>query len=102
MKRCPHCSFNPTSYSDYCDEHNPKLRTERGDALVKALAEFFAGPDVAKHSAALALPPDSILANEAKRFFAVRTLLRINGWTQPKEAEKAIRATFNRSDIDGK
>ncbi len=28
MKRCPHCSFDPTSESDYCDRHSWKRRPE--------------------------------------------------------------------------
>jgi len=28
MERCPRCSFNPTSESDFCDEHRPSKRHE--------------------------------------------------------------------------
>lgn len=28
--RCPYCSFDPTSLSDYCDEHRPTLTKESG------------------------------------------------------------------------
>ncbi len=35
--RCPNCSFDPTSASDYCDEHRPRKRRtvakERADAV---------------------------------------------------------------------
>ena len=34
--RCPYCSFDPTSLSDYCEEHRPKWSTSMksvGDEL---------------------------------------------------------------------
>jgi hypothetical protein len=34
-KRCPYCSFDPTSDSDYCDEHRPsKVTTNHELALI--------------------------------------------------------------------
>jgi hypothetical protein len=62
------------------------------DDPVAALAQYFTGSDVARHSLALGVGNP-----EAKRFFAARDALGIRGYVGTAEAEAAIRATLGRA-----
>lgn len=62
------------------------------DKLVNALAEYFAGPEVARHSVGLEVGGAS--ADRATRFFDVRQALGISGYADLSEAKAAIRAAL--------
>lgn len=36
-ERCQYCSFDPTSLSDYCDEHRPRFAAEKPEGDVALL-----------------------------------------------------------------
>lgn len=46
-EKCPHCSFDPTSASDYCEKHRPlpgfSMSNAECQQEMKELVKFFRG-----------------------------------------------------------